>query len=52
MLESPPLPKSRVGEFAWSGVVDMTLDWAPLVGVTGEHQNVYYGRVIAGTGST
>jgi len=33
-------------ETAWNGMVDMTLDWAPLVGVTGKQQNIYYGAGI------
>ena len=37
-------------EAAWNGMVDMTLDWAPLVGVTGKQQNVYYGLGYCGHG--
>jgi gamma-glutamylputrescine oxidase len=37
-------------ETRWSGVVDMTLDWAPLVGVTGKNRNVYYGLGYCGHG--
>jgi glycine/D-amino acid oxidase-like deaminating enzyme len=37
-------------ETAWNGMVDMTLDWAPLVGVTGEQQNIYYGLGYCGHG--
>jgi len=37
-------------ETAWNGMVDMTLDWAPLVGVTGKQQNIYYGLGYCGHG--
>lgn len=37
-------------EAAWNGMVDMTLDWAPLVGVTGKQQNIYYGLGYCGHG--
>ncbi len=35
---------------SWNGMVDMTLDWAPLVGVTGKHRNIYYGLGYCGHG--
>lgn len=35
---------------AWAGLVDMTLDWAPLVGFTGKHGNIYYGIGYCGHG--
>jgi gamma-glutamylputrescine oxidase len=37
-------------ETSWNGMVDMTLDWAPLVGVTGKQQNIYYGLGYCGHG--
>jgi len=37
-------------DVAWCGVVDITLDWAPLVGVAGKHRNVYYGLGYCGHG--
>lgn len=37
-------------EMAWNGMVDMTLDWAPLVGSTGTHNNVFYGLGYCGHG--
>jgi glycine/D-amino acid oxidase-like deaminating enzyme len=37
-------------ETAWNGMVDMTLDWAPLVGVTGKQQNIFYGLGYCGHG--
>lgn len=37
-------------EAAWNGMVDMTLDWAPSVGVTGKQQNIYYGLGYCGHG--
>ena len=37
-------------EAAWNGMVDMTLDWAPLVGVTGRQRNIYYGLGYCGHG--
>ena len=37
-------------ETAWNGMVDMTLDWAPCVGVTGTHRNIYYGLGYCGHG--
>jgi gamma-glutamylputrescine oxidase len=37
-------------ETAWSGLVDMTLDFAPTVGRTGKHGNVYYGLGYCGHG--
>ena len=45
-------PAARGIEFevAWNGMVDMTLDWSPLVGVTGKHQNIYYGLGYCGHG--
>jgi gamma-glutamylputrescine oxidase len=45
-------PALRGVEFEthWSGVVDMTLDWAPLVGVTGKNHNIYYGLGYCGHG--
>jgi gamma-glutamylputrescine oxidase len=42
---------SGVGfEKTWSGIVDMTLDSAPLVGVTGLNHNIYYGLGYCGHG--
>ena len=37
-------------DFTWSGVVDMTLDNKPFVGVTGKHGNIYYGLGYCGHG--
>jgi len=37
-------------ETAWNGMVDMTLDWAPFVGATGKHRNVYHGLGYCGHG--
>lgn len=37
-------------ETTWSGLVDMTLDFAPAVGRTGKHANVYYGLGYCGHG--
>ena len=37
-------------ETTWNGMVDMTLDWSPLVGVAGKHGNVYYGLGYCGHG--
>jgi len=37
-------------ETAWNGMVDMTLDWAPLVGVTGKQKNIFYGLGYCGHG--
>jgi glycine/D-amino acid oxidase-like deaminating enzyme len=37
-------------ETAWNGMVDMTSDWAPLVGVTGKQRNIYYGLGYCGHG--
>lgn len=37
-------------ETAWNGMVDMTLDWTPMVGITGKHQNIYYGLGYCGHG--
>ena len=45
-----PALRSIEFETAWNGMVDMTLDWAPLVGVTGKQQNIYYGLGYCGHG--
>jgi len=37
-------------ETAWNGMVDMTLDWAPVVGATGRQKNIYYGLGYCGHG--
>lgn len=37
-------------ETTWSGLVDMTPDFAPAVGRTGKHGNVYYGLGYCGHG--
>lgn len=34
----------------WDGLVDMTLDWEPSVGVTGKHNNIFYGIGYCGHG--
>jgi len=37
-------------EIVWDGLVDMTLNWAPLVGVTGKYGNIFYGLGYCGHG--
>ncbi len=37
-------------EATWSGVVDMSLDQSPAVGVMGKHHNVFYGIGFSGHG--
>jgi gamma-glutamylputrescine oxidase len=37
-------------EFVWSGVLSLSFDMSPAVGVTGKHNNVYYGIGYAGHG--
>lgn len=37
-------------ESTWSGVVDMSLDQSPAVGVMGKHDNIYYGIGFSGHG--
>jgi gamma-glutamylputrescine oxidase len=37
-------------EATWSGVVDMSLDQSPAVGVMGKHQNIYYAIGFSGHG--
>lgn len=34
----------------WDGLVDMTLDWAPTVGVSGKEHNIYHGIGYCGHG--
>jgi gamma-glutamylputrescine oxidase len=34
----------------WDGLVDMTLDWEPSVGVMGKHENIFYGIGYCGHG--
>jgi gamma-glutamylputrescine oxidase len=34
----------------WDGLVDMTLDWEPSVGVMGKHANIFYGIGYCGHG--
>jgi glycine/D-amino acid oxidase-like deaminating enzyme len=37
-------------ETMWDGLVDMTLDWAPTVGVSGKDHNIYHGLGYCGHG--
>jgi gamma-glutamylputrescine oxidase len=37
-------------EATWDGLVDMTLDWAPTVGVSGKEHNIYHGIGYCGHG--
>jgi gamma-glutamylputrescine oxidase len=37
-------------ETTWDGLVDMTLDWAPTVGVSGNDHNIYHGLGYCGHG--
>lgn len=37
-------------EAIWDGLLGMTADEVPLVGVTGQHQNIYYGLAYNGQG--
>jgi len=37
-------------EFVWSGVLSLSFDMSPAVGVTGKHNNIYYGIGYAGHG--
>jgi len=37
-------------ETTWDGLVDMTLDWAPTVGVSGTDHNIYHGLGYCGHG--
>lgn len=37
-------------ESTWDGLVDMTLDWAPTVGVSGKEHNIYHGIGYCGHG--
>jgi gamma-glutamylputrescine oxidase len=45
-------PKLGALEFetSWDGMVDMTLDWAPTVGVSGKDHNIYHGLGYCGHG--
>jgi len=47
----PPLSGIRF-ETQWSGIVDMSLDQTPAVGVTGKNKNLYYALGFSGHGVT
>lgn len=37
-------------EYVWNGLLGMSFDGAPSVGVTGKHRNIYYGLAYSGQG--
>lgn len=45
-----PMLQGTEFELFWDGLVDMTLDWAPLVGVMGKYANIFYGLGYCGHG--
>lgn len=45
-----PMLQGSKFEVGWDGLVDMTLDGAPLVGVTGKYGNIFYGLGYCGHG--
>lgn len=45
----PELAEVKIASY-WGGWIGFTLDFLPICGVTGKHQNIYYGLAYAGHG--